>query len=134
MSLRDDLIPLIDDVRDEVVDGVAGLRLHTVATRLRTWSGASRGLGVATDVDTPIAPKPKVIDEPNLRVSEGGRYEDSDRVVEKISATYTEAQLTGSAATALQEFFWLIDGQPYRLVSIEEKYLGWRIVVRRTRG
>lgn len=134
MSLRDDLIPLIDDIRDGVVDGIAGLRLHTVKTRRRAWSGSGRGLGTATDTDTELTPKPKVIDEPNLRVNEGGRYEDGDRVVEKISATYAESDLTGGTLAANEEWFILIDDAPYRVVTVEEKYLGWRLVVRRTRG
>lgn len=135
MSLRDDLIPLVDEVRGDIVDGVAGLRLHTVVVRTRTWSGGERGRGTATDVDVTLDPKPKVLDpSPRWRAAEPGRFEDGDRVVDKVSATYTRAQLDGGTLASNAEVLWLIDGDPYRVVSVDEHYLAWRVQLRRMRG
>ncbi len=133
MSLRSELIGLVDGVRDEVIDEEIGLRLHTVQTRRRTWSGGEVGRGTSTDVTVSLSPKPKVTDPASrFQPAAGGKFEAGDRYVTKISATYTAAQLTGGALAAGVEFAWLIDGQPYRVVGEpEEKYLGWKVHLRR---
>lgn len=133
MSLRSELIGLVDEVRDQVIDEEIGLRLHTVQTRRRTWSGGEVGRGTTSDVTTTLSPAPKVSDPPaRLTVGAGGKFEAGDRYVSKISATYSASQLSGGALAAGVEFCWLIDGQPYRVVGEpEEKYLGWRVHLRR---
>lgn len=134
MSIRDDLIPLVDEVRSEIVDEVAGLRLSTVVVRTRTWSGGELGRGTPTDVDLELEPKPRVRDpEPRQRSAAPGKFEDGDRVVDKVSATYTSDELDGGELAAGAELFWLIDGEPYRVVSVDEKYLGWEAHLRRMR-
>lgn len=135
MALRDDLVTLVDEVRDQVIDQEVGLRLFTVQTRLRTWSGAEVGRGTATDTDTDIDPKPKVQSpSPRLVAAAPGKFEEGDRLVSRISATYTEDDLTGGTLAAKHEFCWLIDGDPYRVVGKPEKrYLEWRMHLRRMR-
>lgn len=133
-TLRDDLIPLIDDIREEVVDGIAGLRLRTVATRTRTWSGTARGLGAPTDVDHTLSPVPKVMGEPRARSGEGGRVDDGELTASKVSLAYARADLDGGTMAATVEFFWLIDGEPYRVVSVEERFLAWEVRLRTMRG
>lgn len=132
MSLRDSLITLVDTIRDQVVDEAVGLRLHVVKTRLRVWSGGELGRGTATNTDTTLDPKPKVnLITPRLVQASGGKYLDGDRVVEKISATYTEAQLDGGTVATGREFYWLIDDEPYEVVSKPRKgFLGWSIILR----
>jgi hypothetical protein len=132
MALRDDLIPIVDTIREQVIDVAVGLRLHTVKTRLRVWSGGELGRGTATNTDTTLDPKPKVnLITPRLVQASGGKYLDGDRVVEKISATYTEAQLDGGTVATGREFYWLIDDEPYEVVSKPRKgFLGWSIVLR----
>lgn len=135
MSIRDDLIPLVDELREDVIDGVAGLRIHTVVVRSRSWSGGAPGSGTATDTDVTLAPVPKVHEpEPRLRLAAPGKYEDGDRVVDRISLTYTRAQLDGGAVGADSELLWLVDGEPYRVISVEERYLEWRVHLRRMRA
>lgn len=133
MSLRDDLVPVVDDVREMIDD--LGLRLHTVQTRRITWSGGAPGLGDATVTDVALSPAPKVRNpSPRERVAEPGRFEEGDRLVEKISATYTEADLDGGAIADAEEFYWLIDGDPYRVVGKPlERFLGWTVQLRRMR-
>jgi hypothetical protein len=132
MALRDDLIPIVDTIREQVIDVAVGLRLHTVETRLRVWSGGELGRGAATNTDTTLDPKPKVnLITPRLVQASGGKYLDGDRVVEKISATYTEAQLDGGTVATGREFYWLIDDEPYEVVGKPRKgFLGWSIVLR----
>lgn len=135
MPLRADLIGLVDGIRRDVVDDLAGLRLHTVVTRRRVWSEGRAGLGTATDTDTVLDPVPRVR-EPSLRhqASEAGRYEAGDRIVDRLSATYTEADLDGGTIAEGTEFFWLVDGEAYRVVGKpEKKYLHWRVQLRRMR-
>lgn len=134
MTLRDDLIPVVDDAR-RMIDVDLGLRLHTVVLRRITWSGGAPGLGTPSHADLELEPKPKVRDPaPRERVAEPGRFEEGDRVVEKISATYTEEQLNGGTLADEEEFMWLINGEPYRVVGKPlEKLLGWSVQLRRMR-
>lgn len=135
MSIRDDLIPLVDEVRAEIVDEVAGLRLSTVVVRTRTWSGAELGRGMATDADLELAPRPRVRDpDPRWRSAAAGKFEDGDRVVDKVSATYTQDELDGGGLAAGAEVFWLVDDEPYRVIGVDEKYLGWEVHLRRMRS
>ena len=135
MSIRDDLIPVVDEIRGSVVDEVAGLRLHTVVVRVRTWSGGRPGLGTATDVDVELAPKPRVRPVPERWINgEGGRYQAGDRTVDRISATYDRADLKPTADTD-EQVLYLVDGVEHEIVSgPEEGFLGWQLVVRRKVG
>jgi hypothetical protein len=135
MGLRDDLITLVDEIREDIIDDLAELRLHTVRTVLRTWTGAQPGLGTATDTKVDLAPKPRVrAPSPRLVTAAPGKFEEGDRVVDRVSATYTEAQLTGGTLTAKQEWWWEVDGDAYRVVAQPEKrYLDWRVHLRRMR-
>lgn len=139
MSLRDDLIPLVDSLREEVIDDLAGLRLYTVVVRVRTWS-LGIGQGVSIDDDLELLPKPKVsTPSPSLIANTAGTVEEGDRFISRISATYTETQLRrGNLAATIPpaeaEFFWLIDGEPYRLIGLTKRYLEWRAHLRRMRG
>lgn len=136
MALRDDLIDLVDSVRDEVIDQEAGLRLHAVQTRLRSWSGGEPGAGSATDTDTTLSPTPRVRPpSPRLEQGPGGKVEEGDRIVDRLSATLDEADLTGGTLSGGQEFYWLIDGEPYRVVGQPQKrFLEWRVHLRRMRN
>lgn len=135
MALRDELIDLVDDVRDEVIDGEVGLRLDSVVIRKRTWDGAEPGDGTPTDVDMELTPKPKVSrPPPKLIASSGGVYVEGDLWVRRISATYTRAELTGEPS-GTSEVFWLINGDPYRVVGEpDERFLEWRVHLRRMQG
>jgi len=132
MTLRSDLIPVVDSCRTLVSS--LGLRLHTVQTVRRTWSGGAPGRGTATTVSTTLSPAPKVR-EPSTRatIDAPGRFEAGDRIASRISATYTRAQLDGGTVAAGAEWYWTIDGDPFRVVSIDEKPFGWTVHLRRMR-
>ncbi|MEL6346883.1 MAG: hypothetical protein AAFV53_27470 [Myxococcota bacterium] len=129
-TLRDDIIPVIDEGR-RLADEL-GLRRQTVVIRTRTWSGSEVGRGTPTDVDLTLSPTPKVR-RLALRIiaASGGTFEQGDRQVTKISATYDREQLDGSELTEAQELLWLINGEEHTLVGTpEEKNFEWRCVVR----
>jgi hypothetical protein len=130
-TLREDLVPVVDEMRTLVGD--LGLRRFTVVTRKRTWSGSEVGRGTVTDVDTTLAPIPRVRPpSPHLIATSGGKVEEGDRIVDRISATYSEDALTGGSLTNSQDVLWLIDGDAYHLVGKPEKQtFGWRVQLRR---
>ena len=133
MAFRDDLISVVDEIRQDVLVDLTGLRLHVVATRLRSWSGAQIGKGTATDTTVTLAPRPRVRPPaPRLIAESAGKVLDGDRIIDKISATYDIADLTGGTLAASTEWAVLIDGDPYRVVDMpRESYLGWSMQVRR---
>ena len=130
MSLRSDLIPVVDDAR-ALVAGL-GLRRYTVIVRTRVWSGGKIGSGDATDTDLEVTPAPKVERLPvRLVASSGGIYEEGDLLVSKISASYVEADLV-AAPTGGTEILWILNGESFRAVTRPEtKNFEWKVVVRR---
>jgi len=132
-TLRDDLISCVDDARSILDD--FGLRQQTVVIRTRVWSGGELGRGTVTDTNRILSPVPKV-ERLSLRyiAASGGKYQEGDRRVTKISATYTAAQLGAGTVPAGTEILWLIDDEPHTLVETPgEKNFEWRCVVRRRR-
>jgi len=134
VAFRDDMVAIADAGRGIAED--LGLRLKTVVVRTRTWDGGEVGRGSASDSDLTLDPVPKARPpSPRELATPGGVYEDGDRVVDKISATYTEAQLSGRPIAADTEVYWLVDGDPYRLVrEPPEGFLGWKVHLRRMRN
>ncbi len=66
MTLRDDLLPVLDDLRQIPVD--LGLRLNRVFRVVRTWSGGAVGLGDGVhpdyaDAEVELTPRPRVREE-----------------------------------------------------------------------
>jgi hypothetical protein len=131
MSLRDDLVPVVDELR--ALPDELGFRPYTTVIRTTTWTGGEPGRGTRQTTDLTISPVPKVSDVPERLIHAApGKYEQGDRFVSKISATYTRAQLTGGDVAAGVEVVWLIDGEEYTLVGTpEERPLEWRVTVRR---
>ena len=132
-TLRDELIDVIDEGRQLADD--LGLRQQSVVLRTRVWSGGEVGRGTATDTDLVLSPVPKVRRLPlRLIHASGGRYQEGDRLISKISASYTTEQLGGGVAVAGTELLWLIDGDPHTAVETpEERNFEWKVVVRRRR-
>lgn len=58
MSIRDDLLPVVDQLR--ALPGTFGLRRYAVTIRRRIWSGTYPGDGTPTDQDIVITPTPRV--------------------------------------------------------------------------
>lgn len=129
MSLRDDLIPIIDDaraIRDEL-----GLVVRPVARVVRAWSGGELGLGTPTETVVTLAPSPRVRDVARVQYQPGGEVQEGDVVIDRISASLTEAWLRGEGLAAGSEVFWRLDGDEWRLVSLEARTFDWRLVARR---
>ncbi len=135
MSLRDDLIPLVDSIRTSVVDEIAGLRLHTVTIRYVSWTSGTPGRGDKVDHDHDLEPVPKVEDpSPKMTFGQPGVFEEGDRIASRISATYDKADLYDASPATGTETFWLIDGEEYKVVGEpQEGYLGWEVQLRRRR-
>lgn len=136
MTLRDDLVPVIDDLRGMIGD--LGLRRYIVQTVRRTFSGAEVGRSLVgyppIDVTTTITPAPKVADDPlRFVASPGGESKDGAKVVKGISvATYTRAALDGGEVAANEEWFWLLNGEKYAVEGVpEERNFGWTVRLRR---
>ncbi len=135
-QFRDDFIQLADDCRRDLSVEEFGTRLFSVVIRTRTWDGGEVGRGTPTDVDFVPDPVPRVRDpSPRELLGAQGRYEDGDRVADRISATYTEAQLDGGAIAPGSEVYWLIDGEPWRVMRKPlVKYLQWHVQLRAMQG
>ncbi len=63
MSLRDDLLPVADQLR--AIPAGFGLRRFATTIRRRVWSGPQAGDGVPTVQDLPILPPPRVVALPS---------------------------------------------------------------------
>jgi hypothetical protein len=127
VSLRADLVALVDDVRHDVIDEAAGLRLHDVVVRRTTWSGGAPGRGSPSHDDLALTPRPRVRADRRYGGAEGGRLVEGAIIVDRISATLTAAALGAGPLAASVEVIWLIDGAPYRPSGPPEaRLLEWR--------
>ena len=123
MSLRDDLLPLIDSIRG--IPGDLGLRRHVVTIRVRTWSGERVGLGTRLDTETVLSvgagaynPKVTRVSQKDI-VASGGLYQSNDVKVGPLTPEY----LGGGAAVAVldpettpmlpKEILFRIEGDGY---------------------
>lgn len=132
MSLRTDLIPVVDAARGIVAD--LGLRARVVKVRTVTRSGTGLA-SLASDPttsDLTLSPTPRVTGEPDKISRAGGQYEQGDLLVDKISATYTRSQLDPGGNSV-----WVVDGDEYQLVSLAGPEKGqqfeWVALLRRVR-
>lgn len=134
MALRDDLLPVVDAGR--TLAKSLGLRQRTVSTRLRVWSGGVVGRGTATDTDTVISPAPKVREPPGRFVNEtAGKFLEGDVQLTKLSASLSDAALTGGTLAAGRQWFILIDGDPYTVIGAPEvRNFEKRLNLRRVTG
>lgn len=132
MSLRDELIPVVDEARSLVAE--LGLRPRSVARILRTWSGGAVGKGlISAETGTVLEPTPKVRDVSERQSGPGGLYQVGDLLISQVSASYPETWLWGNALTADQELVYRVDGALHTLISAEMRALEWRLVLRRRR-
>ena len=112
MTLRDDLLPVLDAVRQIPTD--LGLRPTRVFVVVRTRAEPN---GPFTDTETEITPRPRLMQR------EGGRTVE----LSPVSHTYTPAQLNPAQAsrtdvfyrlegevTGLYDFEALLTGRPFR--------------------
>ena len=118
MALRDDLLPVFDDVRQLIQD--FGLRQSRVWVRQRAYSAGEQHLGDITNTDVEITPRPKVeeMDPTTLKVS---------RITPDYgTGGYTTADLMPAQAAGTERYFLVqvgTDGPkiPYRCIAIDER-------------
>ncbi len=127
MTFASDLIECVDAGR-RIVDDL-GLRPYLVRTQKRTWSGPEKGEGTFSDVLVTFDPQPRVSEPSPRRVYDApGRYEDGDRILKKLSATLTIATDLDPDLGKLEEFWYLIDDQAYRVARVVELHNFERVV------
>lgn len=91
MALRDELLPVFDDVR-QLMDEL-GLRKYDVIMRVITWSGDRPGVGAKTVVDTPLTigggrrVKVKLISSQAI-IASAGKYAEGDYKVGPFTPTF----------------------------------------------
>ena len=100
MSIRDDLLPVVDQLRQLPDD--FGLRRYTVTIRRRVWSGGAPGLGTPANTDLVLTPKPKVRQLSSREVADsGGTYEMGDYELSRITPRYSSPTTGGYTPTQL---------------------------------
>ena len=110
-NLIDDLVPVVDDVRDSIFTDV-GNRPWRVFLIRRQWSGTEVGDGDPTVISkTEVRPQPKVID-PTLKMElvPTALVESGDIELHEVSLTFSEPELQPRDLLPTQEFY-------YRLVA-----------------
>lgn len=126
MTLATDLIPIVDDARSLIQ--ALGFRVRAVVVRTTTRAGAGvLAVGTETHSDLTLTPRPRVRRMLQNESRAGGLYEAGDLIVDRISLTYTRAQLEPSGNVV-----WLIDNEPCKLIGLEQRALEWMAIVRRT--
>jgi len=110
------ILPSIDAARQTVQN--LGFRLTRVILRVRTWTGATIGVGTFTDVDTEIIPRPRVRQQIagkdaymplNQNYTNAGLIYEGQLKVDRITTTITVAQLE-SAPSENQRGYVILQG------------------------
>lgn len=118
MSLRTDLLSIVDAVRAVTGPDALDQRPHQLTIRTRTWSGARLKQGTATDVDLVLPQKFRIKDVSLAEVmSSGGMVEMGDIKVEHITPSngvvgYTADQLKPPVTTQNVERIYILTGGP----------------------
>lgn len=99
MSLRDDLLPIFDQIARGIPNEL-GLRRYDLFIRTIEWSGERPGLGTKTVTDTPITvnqgisglDRPKVVQLKSSEViASAGRYQDGDWKIGPLTPLYQDS-------------------------------------------
>lgn len=126
MTLAADLIPVVDNARTLIQN--LGFRTKAVVVRTTTRAGTGlSAIGTETHSDLTLTPWPRVRRVLSVEARSAGLYEVGDYIIDRISATYTEAQLRKTSV----EWCWRVDGDDCKLISLDLRALGWYAVVRR---
>ena len=143
--LVDDLVSLADDLRQDLAVGF-GLRQFRLHTVRRAWTGEAVGDGDYEDLITEITPRPVVNayqDNIMNQLEPCGLQEAGMVLISEVSLSYTEAELTGGALAANEEWFLLLQdghGQQIQLRDFvmmsppfpdRETDIGWKIRLKR---
>ncbi len=141
MSLRTDLLPVVDGARDLLSPSNLDQRTSALTIRQRTWDGGRAGAGTPTDDDTALPQRYRIDTLSAKEVhGSGGRYRHGDvKVVVTPSHTgggYTLAQLRPTVATGV-EVVYVITGAlagDYELVELKaSRPYRYELILRRTK-
>ena len=90
MTLRTDLLPVVDTLRALTGPGVLDIRTAQLTIRTRVWSGGTVGEGSPTDSDLVIPKQYKVAHLSAKEIaSSGGRFEDESLKFGPITPAFT---------------------------------------------
>jgi hypothetical protein len=145
VSLRDDLLPVVNDGR-QIIDDL-GFRTHTVTVRTRTWAGARPGLPTPTsytDSVLALTPAPRVRQVSSQEVAQsGGFLSTGDVRIDRITPQYAgggytpdqlDPSLGGTAANV--EVVYRLTGPlaaDYTIKSANyDRALGYSLIVTRS--
>lgn len=121
----------------EAKEEVCAFKAH-VYLRTRTWSGQTVGDGTYKDEESRIIPVPTIQTfEHDMRIKEGGTVKSGDLLLKSISKKrYKESDLDLSIEDNQRyiEKFYVIRGKIYEVVSIEEQFATWSVLIRRIHG
>lgn len=145
MTLRDDLLPVVDELRG--LPGSLGFRVYTqVSVIKKVWSGGRPGVGTATTTTTNITvggypPKVEEISSRDI-VASGGLYHSEDLRVGPMTpySGGVTAEMIEPTMSIGNELIWKVTGPGtsssgdyyHRLSSHTDNALGWYVVLRRT--
>lgn len=113
-TLIQDLLQTVDDARGIATD--LGIRLYRVFMRVRTWTGATQGIGTFTDVDVELLPRPRIVAQtprgefmPLDQVyTDAGTHLEGALKVDKISAQTPLSLLQPDLAENQRQYVMLI--------------------------
>ena len=143
--LIDDLIPVVDEIRQEVHDAL-GVRTFTVNTVFRQWTGTRLGEGTFTDTPLLLTPDPLVMVDVGGTMQPAGLAEEGNVTLFEVSLTFSEPELYKPTLADNQEFVYRLDdklGQlvarryyvparkPRRQIASQKSPVGWRIDLKR---
>lgn len=143
MTLRTDLLPIVDELR--ALAGPSGFDVRTsrLTVRTRTWAGGRRGLGPASDSDLDLAQIYKIREVSTREIaSSGGLFEMGDIKVGPITPTdvsgggYTAAQLAPEGQTGTEVIYVIsgdLAGEYARVELNKSKPFSWYLTLRRRR-
>jgi hypothetical protein len=120
VGLREDLLPVIDEIRQLIGDpDQLGLRQSRVWVRRRAYSAGEQHLGDITDTDVEITPRPKVEEDTPVTLK-----------VSRITPTYagggyTTEDLMPAQVAGVKRYFLVQTGTdgplvPYQCIALNE--------------
>lgn len=120
-------------------DEALGVRVDEVFVRHRYWSGAAPGDGTYTDVDTELQPPPRSVrPDPEQTANPYGTFSDGTVMYDQVSLAYSESFLgdpdPGDNRAPNHEVFWVINGEQYSVIKLDEEYPFRVATLRRRRG
>ena len=145
MTLRDDLLPVVDELRG--LPGALGFRVYSSVSAIKkVWTGGRPGVGTATTTTTAITvgghpPKVEEVSSQDI-IASGGLYHAEDLRVGPMtpySGGVTGAMIEPPLAVG-NELIWVVVGPGtasagdyyHRLTSHTDNALGWYVTLRRT--